>query len=312
MKVLITGGAGLVGRAVLKEWKQSDEIQIIATDIVPISTLPDHIQFRKMDVTSPEVECVIAEERPDVILHLASIVSPPKGMTDRLAYDVDVGGTRRVLEAAIKYKVQRLVVTSSGAAYGYHADNSVPLKEEDPIRGNSEFAYAHHKRLVEEMLAEARSQSPDLQQVILRVGTILGAETDNQITALFKKDRLLGLSGYESPFVFIWTKDLARILIRASTDGACGIFNVAGDGALGVSDLGRILGKKIRRVPAWLVKLGLGIARPIGLSRYGPEQVRFLQFRPVLDNTKLKEEFGYTPELTSEQVFVLWKEQAGL
>jgi hypothetical protein len=39
------------------------------------------------------------------------------------------------------------------------------------------------------------------------------------------------------------------------------------------------------------------------LPPYGPEQVVFLKYRPVLSNRKLKEEFGYTPLKTSEEVF---------
>lgn len=41
-------------------------------------------------------------------------------------------------------------------------------------------------------------------------------------------------------------------------------------------------------------------------ARYGREQVRFLQFRPVLDNTRLKRDFGYTPERDRRQVFRHW------
>ena len=60
------------------------------------------------------------------------------------------------------------------------------------------------------------------------------------------------------------------------------------------------------------MKAALGIAQPLGVSRYGPEQVRFLQYRPVLDNSALKTEFGYSPELTSAQTFDLWRKAAGL
>ncbi|MGR3582843.1 MAG: epimerase, partial [Pseudooceanicola nanhaiensis] len=118
--------------------------------------------------------------------------------------------------------------------------------------------------------------------------------------------------GAESPFVFIWTKDLARILRRAATDGPPGIYNVAGSGTLSVEEIAVRLGKPVRRVPPWALKAALGLARPLGLSRYGPEQVRFLQYRPVLANDALIEVFGYTPELTTEQVFALWQREAGL
>lgn len=307
-RILITGAAGMVGRALAEALPPDD---IVATDLNR-GSLPDHLRFRRMDVTGQDPETIIAEERPEVVVHLASIVTPPPGMTRDQAHAVDVTGTRNVLAACSTYGVRRLVVTSSGAAYGYHADNPVPLNEDAPCRGNPEFAYADHKRQVEEILAAARETHPELEQVVLRVGTVLGAGTDNQITALFHRPRLLAVKGSDSPFVFIWTRDLARIVQRAATDGPAGIFNVAGDGWLSVDDLAAKLGKPVLRLPAWVLKTALAIARPLRLTRYGPEQVRFLQYRPVLANDRLKTVFDYVPELNSAQVFDLWQKEAGL
>ncbi|NDW45064.1 SDR family oxidoreductase [Ruegeria sp. PrR005] len=305
-RILITGAAGMVGRALLEEL---DGHEVFATDLIPPKAT-GAVTWLPMDVTTDDPDRIIGQIRPEVVIHLASIVTP--GVARAVAHRVDVGGTRAVLDACLAYRVRRLVVTSSGAAYGYHADNPVPLRESDPLRGNPEFAYADHKRQVEEMLAETRQSTPELEQVVLRVGTVLGAGTENQITALFHKPRLLALRGSESPFVFIWTRDLARILARAAGDGPAGIYNVSGDGAMGVSDLARVLGKPVLRLPAQALKAALAVARPFGLSRYGPEQVRFLQYRPVLANDALKEVFGYTPELTSAQVFDLWRRESGL
>ena len=307
--ILITGAAGMVGRALLQELQGC---RIIASDLAEPADLPEEAEFRRMDVTTEDPACVIGQEKPDVIVHLASIVTPPKGSGRDLAYAVDVEGTRKVLEAAVAHGVGRIVVTSSGAAYGYHADNPVPLRETDSLRGNREFAYSDHKRQVEEMLAEYRNTAPQLEQVVLRVGTVLGEGTENQITALFHRSRLLAVAGSESPFVFIWTRDLARILARAATDGPTGVYNVAGDGAMGVTDLAQVLNKPVLRLPPWILKAVLALAKPFGLTQYGPEQVRFLQYRPVLDNSALKTDFGYTPKLTSAEVFDLWRRQAGL
>lgn len=307
-KVLITGAAGAVGSALLQELASGD-MNVVATDVQAPANLPANIRFVSLDVRGDDPDQVIGRERPDVVIHLASIVSPT---TRDFAHSVDVIGSQNVIAACLAHGVKRLVVTSSGAAYGYHADNPVPLIESDPVRGNPEFAYSDHKRQVEEMLAQTRKDAPQLEQVLLRVGTVLGAGLENQITALFHKPRLLALAGNESPFVFIWTRDLARILQRAIADGPAGIFNVAGDGALGVNDLAQALNKPILRLPVWLIKAGLGIAHPLKLSPYGPTQVRFLQYRPVLDNTALKTTFGYTPELTSAEVFALWQKAAGL
>ncbi len=61
-----------------------------------------------------------------------------------------------------------------------------------------------------------------------------------------------------------------------------------------------------------VLKAALGIAKPLGLSRYGPEQVRFLQYRPVLDNTALKTVFGYAPVKTSAEAFEAWRQSVNL
>jgi len=304
-RILITGAGGNVGRALLAGLQGQE---VLATDLAPI---PD-VQFARLDVTGTDPDRVIGDFRPDVVVHLASIVTPPKGSTRDFEWRVDVQGSRNVLDACLRHGVRRLVVTSSGAAYGYHADNPVPLRETDPVRGNPEFPYADHKRQVEEMLAQARMEHPVLEQVVLRVGTVLGDGVENQITALFRRKRLLAVAGADSPFVFIHTDDLAAILIRAATNGPAGIFNVAGDGAMTVHDLARALHKPVLTLPPALLRAALAVARPLGISRYGPEQVRFLQYRPVLDNTALKERFGYTPALTSAQVFARWQAWAGL
>ncbi|MCG7519796.1 SDR family oxidoreductase [Ruegeria sp. Ofav3-42] len=308
--ILITGAAGAVGTALLQRLGACPDIKVLATDIREPDNLPENARFLKMDVTGNDPLNVILSEAPDIIVHLASIVTPGPNSTRESEYQVDVEGTRNVLDAAIVAGVRRLIVTSSGAAYGYHADNPIPLRETDAIRGNQEFAYSWHKRLVEEMLAEARTEAPDLEQVVLRVGTVLGAKVENQITALFHKPRLLGLKGSDSPFVFIWDEDLADILVRAATDGPAGVFNVAGDGALTVSQIASQMDKTVRWLPPALVRAVLSIAHPLGLSRYGPEQVRFLLYRPVLNNAALKGVFGYHPKLTSAEAFKRWWEAA--
>lgn len=309
-RILITGAAGLVGQGLLRLLGETQH-EVIAGDIREPAFLPVNAAYRPIDVRGDDVAGAVSEFRPDAVVHLASIVSPPKGSTREFEYQVDVVGTQNVLDACIAGGVRRLVVTSSGAAYGYYPDNPVPLTEDCPVRGNAEFAYAHHKRLVEEVLEQARATHPALEQVVLRVGTVLGPQLDNQITALFRKPRILALAGYDSPFVFIWIDDLARIVLRAATQGPAGIYNVAGDGALGSSEIADRLGKKMLRIPASALKALLALAKPLGVSRYGPEQVRFLQYRPVLDNCRLKSVFGYTPEKSSAEAFVAWKGSVG-
>jgi UDP-glucose 4-epimerase len=50
-----------------------------------------------------------------------------------------------------------------------------------------------------------------------------------------------------------------------------------------------------------LIQAALSILKPLGIIQYGPEQVKFIKYRPVLDNSKIKQQFNHQPRYTSEQ-----------
>lgn len=312
--VLVTGAAGYLGRSLIKrliQLKSEGLIQnLVATDIA--ETMPSFLSgadYEKWNICDEGFEKLLQKHNITTVIHLASIVNPRKDQGPEFCYQVDVIGTKQVLDACIIANVKHIVITSSGAAYGYYSDNPEWLKETDQIRGNKVFPYAYHKRLVEEMLTQYRDLHPELIQTVLRVGTILGKTTKNQITNLFEKPRLLGICGYKSPFVFIWDEDLVEILAQAVLKVKSGIYNVAGDGALSVNELASLLGKKVIWVHAALLRLILKVLHFLRLTQYDSEQVLFLQYRPVLNNDKLKNEFGYIPKKTSLQTFQYWMKE---
>jgi UDP-glucose 4-epimerase len=305
-RILVTGADGFLGRGLIAALAQRPDSSVVATDVRAVDPARQRpgVVYRVLDVRDSGLGAVLAEHRIDTVVHLASIVTPGKDSSRELEYAVDVGGTRNVLTACLAHGVRHLVVSSSGAAYGYHADNPAWLTEDHPLRGHEAFAYAHHKRLVEEMLAEARRNHPALAQTVLRIGTILGEQVDNQITALFEKPRPIAIAGSDSPFVFIWDEDVIGALLHAlSGQAPSGCFNLAGDGALSIHDIAKRLGKRTRVFPAGLLRAALAIGRTLGVSRYGPEQLDFLRYRPVLHNSLLKSRFGYVPKKTSAEAF---------
>ncbi|WP_136054011.1 NAD-dependent epimerase/dehydratase family protein [Microbacterium sp. K24] len=301
-RVLITGGGGFLGSHVARALAARDDVELVVSADVRTGSARAGIVDAVLDVTdSAAVAPLLLEHRIDTVVHLAAIVDPGRDVD--LEYRVDVTGSANVLAACVTAGVRRIVVSSSGAAYGYHADNPDWIDEDQPLRGNDAFPYARHKRLVEEMLAEHRTTHPDLEQVVLRIGTILGPTVRNQITALWDGRRVLRIAGSESPFVFIWVDDVAAAMARAATDGPTGIFNVAGDGRLTVREIAARLGKGQLVLPAWALAAALRLGRMLRLTEHGPEKVPFLRYRPVLANTRLKEEFGYVPTRTTREAF---------
>lgn len=310
-RVCVTGGNGFLGSSVVAALSEHPDVELVVSGDLRDPAHPlDGVVYERVDVTDEtKVFDLFRRYRVDTVVHLAAIVDPGPSVTRDIEYRVDVGGTRNVVAACLSTGVHRIVVSSSGAAYGYHPDNPSWIDEDQPLRGNQEFAYSHHKRLVEEFLADTRARHPELQQVVFRIGTILGNTVDNQITALFERKRILKVAGSDSPFVFIWDADVVACMVRAATDGPVGIFNLAGDGALTVPQLALMLGRPRLVVPAWLLVSVLVVAKTFRLSRYGPEQVRFLRYRPVLLNTRLKQVFGYTPSRSSRDAFLAWQQR---
>lgn len=316
MRVLITGAAGYIGHQLLEALvARHPDWSLVAADIrpLPASARGANVEEVQLDIARAEaVEACIAHWKPRAIVHLASVVTPPPGMSEATLHAIDVEGTRAVVAAAATHGVEQLVVTSSGAAYGYYPENAEWIDEADPLRGHDVFAYARHKREVEELLAEARERHPQLRQLVLRPGTILGRRVDNQITALFDKPSVMGVRGHDSRFVFIWDQDVVAIILQGLERGAEGIYNLAGDGALSMAEIAAILGKPYRPLPATLILAALALFKPLGLTRYGPEQLDFLRYRPVLANRRLKEEFGYRPRYSSREAFLAFLDARGM
>jgi UDP-glucose 4-epimerase len=305
--VLVTGSAGYLGNQVVAELAARKDIACVALDVREPGRRLDGVAYEVADIRAADVDAIVARHAPQVVVHLASIVTPGKKSNREFEYSVDVEGTRNLLEACVRHGVRRVIVSSSGAAYGYHADNPEWLSESDPVRGNRSFAYSWHKRLVEEMLADYRVRQPQLEQVIFRIGTILGATVRNQITDLFEKPRLIAIRGSASPFVFIHDQDVVAAIVRGVDSPVTGIFNVAGDGKLDIDEIAARLGKRCVVLPAGLLQAALWLLKKLGLTQYGPEQIDFLRYRPVLANRRLKAEFGYVPKLSSAAVFELWR-----
>ncbi|QIK64630.1 NAD-dependent epimerase/dehydratase family protein [Leucobacter viscericola] len=308
--MLITGGNGFLGRSVIEQLCGAGRFagveHVVSADIrLPADgdRIPN-VSYELCDVTdAAALPPLLRMHRITTVIHLASIVNPGKQTTEAQEYAVDVTGSRNTIDACLTEGVQRIIVSSSGAAYGYHADNPEWLTESDPLRGNDEFSYSKHKRLVEEMLAECGEQHPELEQSIFRIGTILGEGLQNQITALFDAKRVLAIAGSDSPYVFIWHSDVAAVLAKAVTSPVTGIFNVAGTGALTIQNIAARMGKRNLTLPAWLLSAGLTVGHALRLTPHTAARVNFVRYRPVLSNAALIERFGYTPSKTSAEAF---------
>jgi D-erythronate 2-dehydrogenase len=130
MKIAVTGAAGMLGTGLIKRLAQRGQV-----GGVEISSLSRHdaalagpppasafsIETHISDLSSPEAAEAVAAMRPDLIFHLAAIVSGEAETDFDKGYRVNMDGTRHLLEAVRKaggsYR-PRLIFTSSIAVFG--------------------------------------------------------------------------------------------------------------------------------------------------------------------------------------------------
>lgn len=307
--VLVTGAAGFIGKSLIAELARLNmNSEIIALDmreVVAHERLPN-VTYLTGDVRDPALRDMFQNLRPQTVVHLASVVAV--GGDPQRDWEIDVLGTKNVLQGALDAGVEHLIVTSSGSAYGYHADNPVPLHETDPLRGNADFPYARNKREVEEMLIEWQELYPDLQQTVFRPCTVLGPTTNNQITAIFERPLVMGVSGTATPFSLIADSDVVDALVQAVRQPKPGTYNLAGDGTLSLREIAELNQRPYVSIPPSLLKSALWLLHLLRVTKLGPGHAKFIQYRPVLSNEKLKAEFGFTPHYDARKVFERYRD----
>lgn len=120
MKILLTGAGGQIGHDLIGALVAAGH-DVVATDLAPRPA--SHARaggaWHQLDVTdAAAVDARVAAERPELIFHLAAILSATGEKNPALAYAVNQTGTWNVLEACRKFGVARLLFTSSIAVFG--------------------------------------------------------------------------------------------------------------------------------------------------------------------------------------------------
>lgn len=158
-RVLVTGGAGFIGSN-LVDRLLAEGHQVTVVDDLSRGKLEnlagaresDDFEFVRADITEPGIEQVVADARPEVILHLAAQMDVRASVADPV-HDamVNIIGTVRLLEAARRSRSRKLVLTTSGGCiYGEPSRAELPVAES--YDGHPHSPYGASKRGVEEYL----------------------------------------------------------------------------------------------------------------------------------------------------------------
>lgn len=178
MRIMITGGAGFVGKQLVGTLKGSAEV--LVADLLRYGTPgwlqgePDGFAFARVDIRdAAAIRSLIEEFRPDVIVHLAAIHYIPECDNDPAnAVATNVAGTVNILAAC--EPGTRFVFASSGAVY---QPDEAPHREFDSVVEPVDI-YGFTKQQGE-VYVRALAAARDLSGVIVRLFNVIGPGETN-------------------------------------------------------------------------------------------------------------------------------------
>jgi UDP-glucose 4-epimerase len=322
LTVAVTGPTGDIGKPLVRVLERSRSIaRVIGMARRPFDPAQQgwrRTEYRRGDVLDRNsVEALVAEA--DVVVHLAFVIVGGREETR----SVNLEGSRNVFEAAIRApRVRRLVYASSVAAYGFHEDAPQPLTEDSPPRGTDSFYYSAQKAELEGLLTGLLKGS-STETYVFRPSIVAGPESlvllenipyvslagrlPSAVRALF--DVVPALKpvipdpGVE--FQLVHADDVAAAM-RAAVQGRGepGVYNLAGDGRVTMSDVADALGWYAVPLPELALDVGAGLAAR--LPFLPPEAVWLQAFRTpvIMDASKAKRKLGWRPRHDARQTLV--------
>lgn len=288
----VTGAAGFIGSALCHKL-HADGHQVVGYDDLSRGRrefLPPGIQLVEGDIRDrTRVEEALAAARPDCVIHLAAMHFIPDCIArPQETLDVNVEGTRRVLESCRDRSVRAFVFASSAAVY---APTEAPCVESTtPLRPLEVYG---ESKLAAEQLAEAFSEDTGIPTRILRLFNAVGRRETNPhvIPHIFESLRVsdvIALGNVTPRRDYIDTRDVTEAIVAAS-NGPSGlhVLNVGTGVAYSVSEIVELL----RRI----------LARPITVTQE-PSRVRATErMQLVADVEKIRRATGWVPRITLEE-----------
>ena len=171
--IIVTGATGAVGPRVVHALVQAGfRARAFSVDTPASGIFPKSVEVLIGDVTD-QVAVQSAMQGVDAVIHMAAllhIVNPPPEMREKYER-INVGGTAKVVDAAIHAGLNRVILFSTIAVYGQA--NGQVLNEESPTRPDT--FYAETKLAAEKIILNARGADGHTLGTVLRLGAVYGS-----------------------------------------------------------------------------------------------------------------------------------------
>ena len=305
--VLVTGVSRFLGAHLAARLAANPSVErVLAVDTVPpgrdLLRRMGRTEFVRADIRNPLIAKVITSAKVDTVVHasVSSYSSPGNRTTMK---EMNVIGTMQLLAACQKSPlVRKMVVKSTSAVYGSSPRDPAVFTEDMEPR-DLPSGYAKDAVEIEGYVRGFGRRRPDVDITTLRFTNFIGPRIDAVLTRYFGLPVVPTVLGYDARLQLLHSEDALAVLEQATLEDVPGVFNVGGDGVLMLSQAIRRAGRLPVPVPSMAVEPLSRLFRSARLVDFSPEQMRYLNFGRVVDTTRLREQFGFSPRWTTQQAF---------
>jgi len=220
--VLVTGGAGFIGSVTVRMLlDKGARVKVVDNCFAgERSLIPEGASFEQLDIRSDELQNAVSEFDPDSIVHLAAVhYIPYCNQHPEETFEVNVMGTRSLLEAAKELKtLDTVVFVSSGAVY---PPESGPLGEGSRVGPMDIYG---RTKLIGEDLTQLFGTKSGVSTAAVRLFNVYGPNETNEhlIPAILNQlragSRTIELGNLSPKRDFVYVSDVARALTTILTD----------------------------------------------------------------------------------------------
>lgn len=252
--ILITGGLGFIGSNIAEELLDENNILIIdnlSTGNLNNLSNPQHenLEIIKHDIRETNFDDLT--NGIDYIFHLAAMASVPLSIDKPIeCNDINLNATLKLLDAASRNDVNKIIFSSSSAVYG--ENKNMPLNENENPMPLSPYAAS---KVNCEMYLRSFYESYGLNYTALRYFNVFGPKQDknsqyaavipNFISAILNDEQPEIYGDGEQTRDFIFVKDVVKANINAAKSDYNGVVNVASGQKLSINNLFEIVRKTL-------------------------------------------------------------------
>lgn len=303
--VMVTGVSRYLGGRMARILTEHPEIErVVGVDVVPPRQDIGRAEFVRADIRNPIISKVINAADVDTVVHMGVIATPVQAGGRMSMKEINVIGTMQLLAACQKApSVRKLVVKSSTSIYGAGPRDPAMFTEDMEPKHTPTSGWAKDSVEVEGYVRGFARRRPDVLVTTLRFANFLGPKVDTPMSSYFQMPLIPVVLGYDARLQFVHEDDGMSSMLRATVEDIPGIFNIAGDGIILLSQALRRCGRPTVHIPAAGAPIVAALVRQLGLADFSPEQVRFLQYGRGVDTTRMRKGFGFEPVHTTSETF---------